>query len=158
MTASGDSEKSEDGIKARRKAAMAVLAHSSAIEIAGHLEAIDLPAYQSLRDPENGLVMLRGRVGGDGAAFNLGEATVSRAAVRLSSGEVGFGYTLGRDREKARMIALCDALVQSNAFADRVEAKVVAPLRVAMLARRTRKASESAATKVDFYTMVRGEG
>ena len=67
-------------------------------------------------------------------------------------------YTLGRDGEKARLIALCDALVQSNAFADRVEAKVVAPLRVAMLARRTRKASESAATKVDFYTMVRGEG
>ena len=158
MTASGDSEKSEDGIKARRKAAMAVLAHSSAIEIAGHLEAIDLPAYQSLRDPENGLVMLRGRIGGDGAAFNLGEATVSRAAIRLASGEVGFGYTLGRDREKARMIALCDALVQSGAFANRVEAEVIAPLRVAMLARRTRKAAETAATKVDFYTMVRGEG
>jgi alpha-D-ribose 1-methylphosphonate 5-triphosphate synthase subunit PhnG len=161
MTVRGDSENSEnseDGIKARRKAAMAVLAHSSAIEIAGHLEAIDLPAYQSLRDPENGLVMLRGRIGGDGAAFNLGEATVSRAAIRLASGEVGFGYTLGRDREKARMIALCDALVQSGAFANRVEAEVIAPLRVAMLARRTRKAAETAATKVDFYTMVRGEG
>ena len=158
MTASGDSEKSEDGVKARRKAAMAVLAHSSAGEIAGHLEAIDLPAYQSLGDPENGLVMLRGRIGGDGAAFNLGEATVSRAAIRLASGEVGFGYTLGRDREKARMIALCDALVQSGAFANRVEAEVIAPLRVAMLARRTRKAAETAATKVDFYTMVRGEG
>ena len=158
MTARGESQMGEDGMKARRKAAMAVLAHSSAIEIAGHLEAIDLPAYQSLRDPENGLVMLRGRIGGDGAAFNLGEATVSRAAIRLASGEVGFGYTLGRDREKARMIALCDALVQASGFADRIEAKVIAPLRVAMLARRTRKAAESAATKVDFYTMVRGEG
>ena len=158
MTASGDSEKSEDGIKARRKAAMAVLAHSSAIEIAGHLEAIDLPAYQSLRDPENGLVMLRGRIGGDGAAFNLGEATVSRAAIRLASGEVGFGYTLGRDREKARMIALCDALVQSDEFAANVEAKVIAPLRTAMSARHNRRAAETAATRVDFYTMVRGEG
>jgi alpha-D-ribose 1-methylphosphonate 5-triphosphate synthase subunit PhnG len=158
MTVRGDSEKSEDGIKARRKAAMAVLAHSSAIEIAGHLEGIDVPAYQSLREPEDGLVMLRGRIGGDGAAFNLGEATVSRAVIRLASGEVGFGYTLGRDREKARMIALCDALVQSGAFADRIETEVIAPLRVAMLARRTRKAAETAATKVDFYTMVRGEG
>ena len=158
MTARGESQMGEDGMKARRKAAMAVLAHSTAEEIARHLEAIELPDYENLREGENGLVMLRGRVGGDGAAFNLGEATVSRAAVRLSSGEVGFGYTLGRDREKARMIALCDALVQSNAFADRVEAKVVAPLRVAMLARRTRKAAETAATKVDFYTMVRGEG
>ena len=158
MTVRGESEKGEDGMKARRKAVMAVLAHSSASEIAGHLEAIELPAYQSLREPENGLVMLRGRIGGDGAAFNLGEATVSRAAVRLASGEVGFGYTLGRDREKARMIALCDALVQSDAFADRIETEVIAPLRIAVFARRTRKAAQTAATKVDFYTMVRGEG
>ncbi len=63
---------------------------------------------------EDGLVMVRGRIGGDGAPFNLGEATVTRAAVRLASGEVGFGYVLGRDREKARLIALCDALLQSD--------------------------------------------
>jgi alpha-D-ribose 1-methylphosphonate 5-triphosphate synthase subunit PhnG len=158
MTVRGGSDKSEDGVKARRKAAMAVLAHSSATDIAGHLGELELPAYENLREPENGLVMLRGRVGGDGAAFNLGEATVSRAAVRLASGEIGFGYTLGRDREKTRMIALCDALVQSAEFADRLESTVVAPLRIAMLARRTRRAAETAATKVDFYTMVRGEG
>jgi len=158
MTVRGESEWGEDGRQARRKAAMSVLAHSNAVEIGEHLGEIELPAYESLREGENGLVMLRGRVGGDGAAFNLGEATVSRAAVRLASGEVGFGYTLGRDREKARMIALCDALVQSDQFADRVEARVIAPLRLAMLARRTRKAAQTAATKVDFYTMVRGEG
>src|SRR5258708_200279 len=91
-----------------------VLAHSDAAETGGYLDIIALPGYENLREPENGLVMVRGRIGGDGAPFNLGEATVSRAAVRLASGEVGFGYTLGRDREKARMIALCDALVQSN--------------------------------------------
>ena len=85
-------------------------------------------------------------------------ATVSRAAVRLGSGEVGFGYTLGRDRDKARLIALCDALVQSHAFAGEVESKVIAPLRAAVAARRDRRASETAATRVDFYTMVRGEG
>ncbi len=73
-----------------------------------------MPAHENLREPENGLVMVRGRIGGDGAPFNLGEATVSRAAVRIASGEVGFGYTLGRDAEKARMIALCDAMVQST--------------------------------------------
>jgi alpha-D-ribose 1-methylphosphonate 5-triphosphate synthase subunit PhnG len=144
--------------QARRKAAMAVLAHSSAAEIAGHLSRLALPAHDILREPEDGLVMLRGRAGGDGAAFNLGEATVSRAAVRLASGEVGFGYTLGRDREKARMIALCDALVQSDEFAGAVEAAVIAPLRAATAARRQQKAAETAATRVDFYTMVRGEG
>src|SRR5437667_954876 len=144
--------------QARRKAAMAVLAHSEAADIAGHLEAIALPAHEDLREPENGLLMVRGRIGGDGAPFNLGEATISRAAVRLSTGEVGFGYVLGRDRQKARMIALCDALVQSNEFADAVEAKVLAPLRTAMISERHRKAAETAATRVDFYTLVRGEG
>jgi len=148
----------ENGRQAQRKAAMAVLSDSDAAEIAGYLETIVLPGYENLREPENGLVMLRGRIGGDGAPFNLGEATVSRAAVRLATGEMGFGYTLGRDREKARMIALCDALMQSNEFAAAVEANVLAPLRAAMIARRARKAAESAATRVDFYTLVRGEG
>jgi len=148
----------ENGKQAQRKAAMAVLAHSDAAKIACYLETIALPGYENLREPENGLVMVRGRVGGDGAAFNLGEATVSRAAVRIASGEVGFGYTLGRDREKARMIALCDALVQSNEFAAAVEGNVLAPLRAAMMATQARKAAERAATWVDFYTLVRGEG
>jgi alpha-D-ribose 1-methylphosphonate 5-triphosphate synthase subunit PhnG len=153
MTAGG-----ENGKQAQRQAAMAVLAHSAAADIAGCLVAIAVPAYEDLREPENGLVMVRGRIGGDGAPFNLGEATVSRAAVRLSTGEVGFGYTLGRDRQKARMIALCDALMQSNEFADALEENVLTPLRAAMICMRNRKAAETAATRVDFYTLVRGEG
>ena len=158
MMAGDENQKREGAGQARRQAVMAVLAHADAAEISGRLETVALPAHENLREPENGLVMVRGRVGGDGAAFNLGEATVSRAAVRLSTGEVGFGYTLGRDRNKAQMIALCDAMVQSAEFADIVEAKVVAPLRAAMVAERNRKAAEAAATRVDFYTLVRGEG
>jgi alpha-D-ribose 1-methylphosphonate 5-triphosphate synthase subunit PhnG len=102
--------------------------------------------------------MVRGRIGGDGAAFNLGEATVSRAAVRLASGEIGFGYALGRDRHKAEMIALCDALIQNADHASVIESEVLAPLRAAAASERQRKAEETAATRVDFYTMVRGEG
>jgi alpha-D-ribose 1-methylphosphonate 5-triphosphate synthase subunit PhnG len=153
MTARGD-----DGKQVQRRAAMAVLAHCDSAEIAGHLGTIALPAFQDLREPENGLVMVRGRIGGDGAPFNLGEATVSRAAVRLSSGEVGFGYTLGRDRDKARLIALCDALVQSREFAQAVEASVLAPLRAARTSEQSQRTAETAATRVDFYTLVRGEG
>ena len=148
----------QDSQQIQRKAAMAVLAHAEAGEIAARLRNIPLPAHETLREPENGLVMLRGRVGGDGAPFNLGEATVSRAAVRLAGGEVGFGYTLGRDGEKARLIALCDALVQSKEFGTAVEREVVAPLRANLAAQRKQRAAETAATKVDFYTMVRGEG
>ncbi|RED38386.1 alpha-D-ribose 1-methylphosphonate 5-triphosphate synthase subunit PhnG [Rhodopseudomonas thermotolerans] len=141
-----------------RRAAMAVLAASPTAAIDTRLGALAPPAFTLLREPEQGLVMLRGRIGGDGAAFNLGEATVSRAAVRLASGEVGFGYTLGRDRSKAKLIALCDALLQSPDYADAVEAEVIAPLRTQMEAARAEKAAQTAATKVDFYTLVRGEG
>jgi alpha-D-ribose 1-methylphosphonate 5-triphosphate synthase subunit PhnG len=148
----------QNGRQARRQAAMAVLAHSDAADIAGQLDGVAVPAHENLREPENGLVMVRGRIGGDGAPFNLGEATVSRAAVRLATGEVGFGYTLGRDRDKARMIALCDALIQTADHAAAVEAQVLAPLRARVTAERARKAAETAATRVDFYTLVRGEG
>ena len=158
MTASTENPRNDNGQQARRKAAMAVLAHSDAADIAARLGAIALPAHEDLREPENGLVMVRGRIGGDGAAFNLGEATVSRAAVRLATGEIGFGYALGRDRNKAQMIALCDALIQNSGHAGAVEDQVLAPLRVALALERKRKAAETAATRVDFYTMVRGEG
>jgi alpha-D-ribose 1-methylphosphonate 5-triphosphate synthase subunit PhnG len=148
----------QNGKQALRQAAMAVLAHADAAEIAGCLDAVALPAHEDLREPENGLVMVRGRIGGDGAPFNLGEATVSRAAVRLATGEVGFGYTLGRDRHKARMIALCDALIQTIDHAGIVETLVLAPLRARMISERNGRAAETAATRVDFYTLVRGEG
>ena len=74
----------EGAMQARRKAAMTVLAHADAHLIAECLRAIDVPAHDTLREPENGLVMVRGRIGGDGAPFNLGEATVSRAVIRLA--------------------------------------------------------------------------
>ncbi len=151
-------EKSDGDSQARRRAAMAVLAGCAAADIADHLGAIAVPAYRELRAPEQALVMLRGRIGGDGAPFNLGEATVSRAAVRLASGETGFGYTLGRDGSKARLIALCDALLQTADFAEQIEATVLAPLRSALNDKRSARAAVTAATRVDFYTLVRGEG
>lgn len=151
-------EPGDSGKQAERRAAMSVLAHSPCADIVARLQSLNVPAHEDLREAENGLVMIRGRVGGDGVPFNLGEATVSRAVMRLATGEVGFGYALGRDLQKARMIALCDGLAQSDQFSDELEAKVIAPLREGMLSRRRGKAAETAATRVDFYTMVRGEG
>ena len=140
-----------------RRQAMAVLVHAQTNRIADLLGPLDIPAHETLRQPENGLVMVRGRIGGDGAPFNLGEATVSRAAVRLSSGEIGFGYVLGRDGEKARLIAVCDALIQNESFKTRIEQNVVMPLRQELETVRTQRSAETAATRVDFYALVRGE-
>jgi len=149
----------EAALRERRREAMSVLAASDSGEIARHLAALgDVPPHESLRAGENGMVMVRGRIGGDGAPFNLGEATVSRAAVRLAGGETGVGYVLGRDREHARLIALVDALMQTAAHAEAVERYVLAPIRARLDAARRTDAEQVAARKVEFFTLVRGKG
>ena len=115
----------------------------------------DKPSFKPVRGPETGLVMVRGRAGGGGAPFNLGEASVSRATIRLDSGEIGHGYCLGRDLDKARLIAVFDALFQRDPAA--VEAQVLSPLRAAGIAADTKRKAETAATRVNFFTMVRGD-
>jgi len=143
---------------AARRAAMAVLAQACADEIAQGLKQVADPLpYVELRPAASGLVMVRGRIGGDGAAFNLGEATVTRAAVRLDSGETGFSYLLGRDHEKARLAAVCDACWQSAARRDAVERHVLAPIRARLAQQHTVRRERAAATRVDFFTLVRGE-
>jgi len=114
------------------------------------------PAFNWLRAPEVGTVMVRGRTGATGAAFNLGEMTVTRCSLRLETGEVGHGYVQGRSREKARRAAIADALLQS-ARASEVEARLIAPLEAGMAAKAGARAARAAATKVEFFTMVRGE-
>lgn len=100
--------------------------------------------------------MVRGRMGGTGSAFNLGEMTITRCSVQLQDGCVGHAYVQGRDREKAQVAALVDALMQS-ADAQAVRAKVLKPLEQARTEARQKRASKAAATKVDFFTMARGD-
>ncbi|RWB52485.1 phosphonate C-P lyase system protein PhnG [Mesorhizobium sp.] len=144
--------------QAERRTVMATLAHAAADEIAKLWDASGLPSdAELLRGPETGLVTVRGRIGGGGAPFNVGEATVTRATVRLASGQVGHSYALGRDKEKAKLTAIADALWQDPVHRAAVETKLVAPLRGALDAAREERRVETAATKVDFFTMVRGE-
>lgn len=139
-----------------RQQAMALLAQASGRRL-GELWAAwpDRPAYHRVRGPETGLVMVRGRAGGGGNPFNLGEATVTRATVRLESGEIGHAYCLGRDSDKAVIAACFDALLQRHP--DNVEALVLVPLRTELAAADQLMRDETAATKVDFFTMVRGD-
>ena len=153
----GSASPGDAGVNGRR-AAMATLADAHASEIASGLAALgnDI-ADAELRPVETGLVMLQGRMGGDGAAFNLGEATVTRAAVRILSGEVGFSYVLGRDSRKARLAALCDALWQNPSSREPLERHVLVPIRARQESERARQRALTAATRVDFFTLVRGE-
>jgi alpha-D-ribose 1-methylphosphonate 5-triphosphate synthase subunit PhnG len=136
---------------------MAIYAEAAVEELRSGLEAIGEWDYTGVRKPETGLVMIQGRIGGNGAPFNLGEVTVTRAAVRTASGDVGFSYILGRDHEKARLAALCDALWQNPAARGAVETQVLAPIRARLARERKEAAARTAATRVDFFTLVRGE-
>ncbi|TNF62773.1 MAG: phosphonate C-P lyase system protein PhnG, partial [Rhodobacteraceae bacterium] len=118
--------------------------------------AIARPGFDWLRAPEIGAVMVRGRTGGTGAAFNLGEMTVTRCSLKLADGTVGHAYVMGRRKTCAEAAALVDALMQTEAAA-RIDAQVLDPLRREAEARSARRAARAAATKVDFLTLARGE-
>jgi len=133
---------------------MAVLARADADEIAALLDACPPPpSWQTLRGPESGLVMVRGRAGGGGAAFNLGEMTVTRCTVRTDEGQVGHAYVAGRDGQKAKLAALVDALLQQPDRTPVVQQRVIAPLAQAQQARRETTARKAAATRVQFFTL-----
>lgn len=141
-----------------RKLAMATLANAQGAELKALWDAAGLPLdAQRLRGPETGLVTVRGRIGGGGAPFNFGEATVTRATVRVEDGAVGHAYALGRDKQKALLSAIADALWQDASRRDDIETKIIAPLLAAQAEADNRRRAETAATKVDFFTMVRGE-
>ncbi|MCL7998846.1 phosphonate C-P lyase system protein PhnG [Brucella sp. 21LCYQ03] len=147
-----------DATQAARQASMALLARASGEELKTFWQNwADKPEFEVLRGPETGLVMMRGRIGGGGAPFNVGEATVTRATVRLANGSVGHSYALGRDQEKAKLAALFDALWLDEATRDAIESSVLNALRGRVDTADAKRRGEAAATKVDFFTMVRGD-
>ncbi len=144
--------------QAGRRRCVSLLAGATADELFAAWDALkDKPEAKPVRGPETGLVMVRGRIGGGGSPFNLGEATVTRATVALASGTVGHAQALGTDKQKARLAAIFDALWQEDATRDHVENAVLAPVEYRIASEKKMKAEETAATRVDFFTMVRGE-
>lgn len=147
----------EGGFVAARRHWIGVLARAPAAEVARRLSVLaDLPEGELLRGPEIGTVMVRGRAGGTGVPFNLGEMTVARCSLRLGDGAVGHAVVQGRDRAHARHAALVDALMQGPR-ASEVERGVILPLAKAEAAHRATRAAKAAKTKVSFFTLTRGE-
>jgi len=143
-----------DATQAARRLWMSVLARASAAEISSRLAPFTpLPRFTCLRGPESGLAMLRGRAGGAGAPFNLGEMTVTRCTVRTETGFTGHAYVAGRDARQAELAALVDALMQDSVHHDALEKNMIAPLAKAQQDRRDAVARKAAATRVEFFTM-----
>lgn len=114
-------------------------------------------AFDWLRSPQIGLAMVRGRAGGTGGVFNLGEMTLTRCSVRVGNGTIGHGFAQGRNRLHAEQAALLDALLQDEERRAELVARVILPLATLEAERRRERSLKAAATKVEFFTMVRGE-
>ncbi|MGB0747292.1 MAG: phosphonate C-P lyase system protein PhnG [Magnetospiraceae bacterium] len=138
----------------QRQRWMAQLARLPGAQLESLWDGVDnKPAYTMLRAPETGLVMVRGRAGGTGTKFNLGEMTVTRCVVRLANGYQGVSYVSGRDKRQAELAAVFDGLLQAGDL----DAETLTPATEEAAQRDAARAGKVAATKVDFFTMVRGE-
>lgn len=138
-----------------RQGWLSALAKAAPADLLPLWAELQAPDAVTLRPPETGMVMVRGRAGGSGDAFNLGEMTVTRCAVRLASGETGIGYVSGRDKRHAYAAAVLDAMMQSATLRAEAEAGVIAPLVAAARARGQQLSRKAKATQVEFFTMVR---
>jgi len=145
--------------KTPRQNWMSVLARSTSEEVAALVASIGvLPAYEVIKRPETGTIMLEARAGGAGRRFNAGEATITRCVVRLADGTMGFSYALGRARQKAEQAALIDAVLQIDPTAQSTLLQKIEALAAAQQAVREQRSRKAAATKVNFFTLVRGDG
>lgn len=122
---------------------------------------IDAREMEYLRKPETGLAMVRGRSGGTGKPFNLGEVTVTRCVVTHEDSSTGrqirgVACVVGRDKKYADAVARLDAIFQDSALGPEARDQVLPELRADRESTVAKRASKTAATKVDFFTMERG--
>jgi len=133
-----------------------VLARAFRSELLPHEGGLGGVDYHLIRAPEIGMTLVRGRMGGDGAPFNVGEMSVTRCVVRLADGRTGYSYLAGRDKVHAELAALADAHLQ-GAQPSIWLSDLILSLANAQAERRAQKEADTAATKVEFFALVRGE-
>ena len=145
-------------IIARRRGWLSLMADADDDQLTSLYEAIaPVPEYRLVRPAQVGLAMVRARMDARGASFNLGEMTLTRCTVRLHCGTLGHAYVAGRKPRKAERIAVMDALLTRAPNDQLLYERLIRPLELARRQRCQDQARRSAATRVDFYTLVRGE-
>ena len=137
---------------------MSIMARADYQEFAEYWQSTNIsPEFTSLRPAEIGMIMLKGKVNGDGNAFNMGEATITRCSVQFSSGVIGSSYILGRNKQHAELAAVVDAQLQQGEFNEQIVENVLLPLSILHEQKQTQYQSKAIKTKVDFFTLLRGE-
>ena len=151
-------KETENFEKTKRQEWMSILAKADT-ELLNTLwcDLQDKPSWRNVRAPETGMIMVRGKAGGVGTAFNFGEMTLTRATVRLDSGISGVAYVQGRSASKAEQSAVLDAMLQDDRYATATYTNIIKPLEKATKKQKVSASKKAANTKVEFFTMVRGK-
>ncbi|MDQ0473310.1 phosphonate C-P lyase system protein PhnG [Labrys wisconsinensis] len=106
------------------------------------------PAFSWLVQPQAGVIRLRGRLDRHGHAFDAGLLPVTKASLKLETGEIGMAYVPGHSMEHAGLAALLDALLQTDLC------PIIVPAIERLEAARQGRAAEArrltAATAVEF--------
>ena len=141
----------------KRKSWMSLLATSNQSDLLNLWEQKKIKVnYVWLRTPEIGSIMAQGRMGVTGDKFNIGEVTITRCSLKLNCGTIGHSYVQGRSKKKAEISALCDALMQTK-LSKEINKNIIIPLEKIKKDNKDKILSKAEATKVDFFTLVRGE-
>ncbi len=144
--------------KSQRQHLLSTLAQSCEKNIGSYWDKLSLsPEYQYLKKPEIGMAMVRAKASSSKQIFNMGEMTVTRCVLQLTTGEIGFGYTGGRSKHKSTLIALIDACYQCVEWQSAIDENILRPLSNHLQQQKKKQQQETAESKVDFFTMVRGE-
>ena len=144
-------------IQTKRQEYIRLLSLAPAEELETFLSGASIPSWKLLRGPESGLVMVRGRISGEGPLFNVGEVLVTRCVVALPDNTCGCGYVIGENPRHAELAALCDALWQKPEYAGLFDKNLKLKLENILRKREQQACAAAAPTKVDFFTLVRGE-
>lgn len=140
-----------------RKDWLRIIAHANQEDMCAKWQALGLEvSAQWLREPEIGLLPMQARMGNTGSKFLFGDATITRAVVEVA-GKTGYAFILGRNKQAAKCAALIDALMQDSAHQAHISSAILVPLAQATKDTHAQQHAEVAQTKVDFFTMVRGE-
>jgi len=150
----------QEVVRQRRMAALA-FADEATLE-AEAAKLVDSFSYTFLRRPEAGMVMLEGRAGNSGQRFNVGEMLITRCVLRLEpqgsgSATEGYAFVQGNRPRHAELAALFDALLQQEEWAESLDRSLIASLVAKREEKLRKRVEETAPTKVDFFTLVRGE-
>lgn len=149
----------QNDINTLRQRAMGVMAKSELKAISDCWQTLNITLdYDTIKPAQVGMAMVRAQAGTEGLVYNQGEMTVTRCVLQEKATQVmGVGYTQGRSKQKATLMAEVDLALQNASHQNDVIEKLVEPLEQAHQRAVAQQNKATDATKVDFFTMVRGE-